>query len=381
MSQAASPVTASPVEPRVRVAEVFSGFGLGGAERSIAARQARSGGRLQTVHVNIGPTDGPMRPVIAANVPIVDLGQFDVRGLRRVMAQRQIQVVVAHTPRAVVMAVLAARTMRVRPAVVSVAHLSELSDRRWKAVLLALPMRLANRRVDRVLAVSALAASGPWCAGAPRVEVNWLGSELIGDDGELDLMKYWPSSARLRWLALTRLVPVKNLSNLLEAVADSADLLRAAGAHLAIVGDGPLDRPLRHLVEEWKISDLVGVHRAVMSPGPLLRAADAMLISSTVEGAPLAVFEALIAGMRLVSTPLGILPELDAIGFSNAQDDGLIALDGFERDDIVAGLEQLVALGPCDAREREERAERCRELHVDQTTGRFIDRLVEVAAK
>ena len=103
---------------------------------------------------------------------------------------------------------------------------------------------------------------------------------------------------RYRFLALSRLVPQKNLEVMLRAFAAGF----RPGDELTIVGDGP-DRPqLETLVHRLAIEDQVRFQGHVTDPDPYLRDADCLLLSSNYEGVPAVVLEAIAAGLQIVAT-------------------------------------------------------------------------------
>jgi glycosyltransferase involved in cell wall biosynthesis len=88
--------------------------------------------------------------------------------------------------------------------------------------------------------------------------------------------------------------------------------LRAAGRDvtLCIVGDGPGEQGLRRLANELGVEAAISWAGPRQNAGRLMRAFDVALITSTVEGMPLAALEALVVGVPLVSTPVGAMPDL-----------------------------------------------------------------------
>ena len=110
------------------------------------------------------------------------------------------------------------------------------------------------------------------------------------------------------WLAVGRLVPQKDVPNLLDAFA------KHHAAHprsrLAIVGDGALrDEMVAHAASlgVGEAVAFLGIRRDVPQ---LMAAADVFVMSSAWEGLPNVVMEAMAAGLPVVSTNVGGVAEL-----------------------------------------------------------------------
>lgn len=105
-----------------------------------------------------------------------------------------------------------------------------------------------------------------------------------------------------------RLVPIKNHALLLEAAVRVRAVLPTA--HFVIVGDGDL----RPAIEAQ--AQALGLARAVTFTGflrdlrPVYSDLDALVISSHNEGTPVSIIEALAAGVPVVSTAVGGVPDL-----------------------------------------------------------------------
>jgi glycosyltransferase involved in cell wall biosynthesis len=111
-------------------------------------------------------------------------------------------------------------------------------------------------------------------------------------------------------VTVARLVRQKALDVLLDAVA------RLDGVSLAIVGNGYLEDELRARSESLGIDDRVRFVGWKPEVGDYLNAADVFALSSTWEARALAVQEAILAGIPVVATAVGGLPELISDGHS-----------------------------------------------------------------
>jgi glycosyltransferase involved in cell wall biosynthesis len=117
-------------------------------------------------------------------------------------------------------------------------------------------------------------------------------------------------------LAVARLVPIKNLALLVEAIALVRE--RVSDVHLVIVGDGPEGAALRQL------SAARGLEQAITFAGAVpfeetpqfYRSADVFALSSTFDNSPNVVLEAMASGLPVVTTDVGGVGEFvtDGVG-------------------------------------------------------------------
>lgn len=77
-----------------------------------------------------------------------------------------------------------------------------------------------------------------------------------------------------------------------------------------VIGSGPLEGEMRELARELGIEDRVRWAGAVASAGDLLSAFDVFVMSSRTEGTPMVLLEAMQAGVPLVCTAVGGIPDV-----------------------------------------------------------------------
>lgn len=106
-------------------------------------------------------------------------------------------------------------------------------------------------------------------------------------------------------LTVARLVPIKNVRLLLDAVAIVRE--RVAAVHLVIVGDGPQAEALRHHAAALEILDAVTFAGSVphADTPAFYRAADVFALSSDFDNSPNVVLEAMACGLPVVATDVG----------------------------------------------------------------------------
>jgi glycosyltransferase involved in cell wall biosynthesis len=105
-----------------------------------------------------------------------------------------------------------------------------------------------------------------------------------------------------------RLVPAKDQHTLLSAVALAAE--RMPDIRLSVVGGGPLEKQLREHASRLGITESVTFWGEQAEVGAFLRAADAFVLSSTTEGLPISMLEAMACGLPIIGTNVGGIPEV-----------------------------------------------------------------------
>jgi len=129
----------------------------------------------------------------------------------------------------------------------------------------------------------------------------------------LDLNRYQPQAVEKQYdvLFIGRLVANKGVLLLLDAIAQVKRTY--PNISLAIRGDGPLKTVLRAKIAETNLSDNVIMLSRITDPSqmPTLYGRARMLVcASTVEGNPRVTIEAMACAVPVLSTPVGIMPNV-----------------------------------------------------------------------
>lgn len=297
----------------MRLIEVVRGLGVGGAERILWQRLQFAPTEVDFVVLDMAPDTSPLD--VASRIERVREGTEYLRAsssrdLRHLLGTYEPDIVTTRTPRdLLLLAPFPARSRQF--GWVHEAHSTVLSESAQSSAMLRIPVRLANKRPDLHVAVSAEVAAGPQCRGAQCVAVHYFGSTLATSPKTYFSENGGPTGgARVRILVLGRLSPIKRPLDIISAVSLVKNELRDAGGEVRFVGGGELLGEGRNLARRLGVEDLISFSGPVMDPSRELLEADVLLCASRGEGLPLSVFEAKLAGLRLVSTRVGGIPEV-----------------------------------------------------------------------
>jgi glycosyltransferase involved in cell wall biosynthesis len=198
-------------------------------------------------------------------------------------------------------------TLRPRPLVFTTVHsdlaldyASPLKARGYLAL-----DRLTRNAVDGFCCVSAPLARALVARGAPAARVHVVHAGIEMDD--LVSLPRPDGTAPPTIGVVARMVPVKDLGLLLDAAALVAR--EVPHARLVMVGDGPERAALERRAAEPDLSGRVSFLGHVTPARPLLAGFDVLALSSESEGLPISVLEAMAAGVPVVATAVGGLPE------------------------------------------------------------------------
>ncbi|SPA26370.1 Glycosyl transferase, group 1 [Cupriavidus taiwanensis] len=308
--------TAAPAPLRILV--ITTGLKLGGAEQQIAAL-ARAFLALGNEVAILSLTQGQEIDLPAA-IPVTELDMRKtplsmlaaLRKARLLVQQWRPDVIHAHMVHANLFARVLSRMGRTPPVICS-AHSAREGGR-----LRALAYRVTDRWCALTTHVSdagrmAMVASGAVPDGRVIVMPNGIDTGRFRPDQasrEQARRDLGLAPDDVLVLNVGRLVPEKDQAMLIEAFADvSRDMPKA---RLMIAGDGPLRDALAHQVARHGLNHAVLLAGARKDIPELLRAADVFVLSSRIEGMPLAVGEALASGLPVVATAAAGVSELAA---------------------------------------------------------------------
>jgi glycosyltransferase involved in cell wall biosynthesis len=281
---------------------VIAEMGSGGAE-AIAEALARrlvadgdqvavasAGGRRLDDLTDIGvrTIDVPMRDRTSAKTVLAARGLLPAR-------RSAPDVIHAHNVRASVAAHLGVRWPRHTPPLVTTVHGLVPEDYPAAAKLL-------RRTSDVVVAVSDAVAAQLRDAGYDgTVEVVENAANAVVPGPRADVRAELGISPKARVvLCAARLAPPKRLDLLVDAWPSLPK-----NAVLVVAGDGPLLEPLRARVSALNLGDRVRLLGERTDVGRLLGGADVFCLPSDSEGMPVAVLEAMAAGVPVVASAVG----------------------------------------------------------------------------
>ena len=178
--------------------------------------------------------------------------------------------------------------------------------------------RWSLRAAHRVITVSHAFARDLKAIGVPEQRIRVLHNSIAPnwfDSVRGQEKKFWREQLGLRddervILAVGRFSKEKALDDLVTAFAQ---LLRAQPqikARLVLVGDGPERGPVQQLSAELGAQEYILFAGQVSDPRPYYAAADVLAMPSLSEGSPLALLEAMAAGLPIVATEVGGVPEM-----------------------------------------------------------------------
>ena len=256
--------------------------------------------------------DALVAPLRAAGVE-VDVLQLPARAylrerrlIRELCARFRPDVVHTHGHRPDLLDAGIARSMGA--ATVTTVHGS--SRFRGMAQLYELVQFAMFRRFDAVVAVSRPLVRSLSRFGVPRHRIHlvpngWDGRAPGSDRHEArQALGAPPDRFLIGWVG--RLIPVKAADVFLRALAELGDVPWSA----SVVGDGGERRRLEQLAARLGLRNRVAFPGSVYDAAGVFPAFDVFVLSSRTEGTPIVLFEAMAAGVPIVATRVGGVPDV-----------------------------------------------------------------------
>lgn len=138
--------------------------------------------------------------------------------------------------------------------------------------------------------------------------LNSVQTLVIGNGVQTENTKINSSENReiKKFIIVGRLSALKDHQLLIKSFASLPD----KSIELWIVGEGELRNMLENLVQEYRLASRVKFWGLQQDVRHFLRQSDCFIISSKWEGLPMALLEAAMVGLPVISTPVGAVPEL-----------------------------------------------------------------------
>jgi glycosyltransferase involved in cell wall biosynthesis len=305
----------TPAPKPSRVLQILPSFGVGGAEQMAGYLMTNLAESLEVIGVTLYPeTNSPIEQRLKQkNIPLWHLGKrpgFDPRMYSRLdHVLLTVQPHVVHTHLSVLRYVLPVVVRRRVPVVVHTLH--NMAEHETDAFGRIVQWFAFRRNVLPVAISQEVAGSfrrfyglrcraivpngipvGSYCR-RPDDRVRWRNKERFDHDAVL-------------FTCVGRLAPQKNPFLLVRAFA----ALNDPRAHLVLVGDGTLQSSLSDYVRHQGLEGRIHLLGKRDDVAECLAASDVFILASNWEGNPLAVMEAMAAGLPVISTAVGGVPEL-----------------------------------------------------------------------
>ena len=326
--------------PSIKIMEVVSGLGLGGAEKAFLNRLNYQPETVETIIVNSRPKLRDLKLPMSSEYK--ELSLFSLTGiyaLRQTVRTFRPDVIVIRSPLDLILCCVALFFLRKQWKIAFEAHLTVLSPNKTVSIFIKPFFKWAMRRVDLTLAVSHSVAQADQCLYSKVIEVIILGADITPRLDEVIESRSW-----VNFIFIGRLMPIKNPILLLDALLLLKDEFRASRSTVKILGKGALFEVIYKSIVENELSDFVDLMGAVEDVSPFLQKSDYLISTSWVEGQPIAFFEAKLCGVKIIATPS--TPFFEVFGTEDTM------LRTFELGDLADAISSAIKNGPISMNER-----------------------------
>lgn len=304
-----------PISP-ISVLHLVAPGAVGGLEsvvRALASGHMRRGHTARVAAVLDSDRPHPWVDALRSDgvevIPLVFPGRRYLRERAAVAAVcRELQPAVVHSHgyRADVVGAAGARSAGVP--IVSTVH--GFTGGGWKNRMYERVQCRALRGFDAVVSVSMPLGEQLSIAGIPRDRLHIVANAYGGrtafaaPDEARQAMGVPPGIRHVGWVG--RLGREKGA----DVLIDSLRRLAERDLVVSIVGDGRERRALERLVAAHGLEDIVRFHGTLPDAARLVRAFDVVVLSSRTEGTPIVLLEALAAGVPVIASRVGGIPDV-----------------------------------------------------------------------
>ncbi len=304
-------IPGQPANDIRRIAFFVQDLRGGGAERSVVRLVNGVAKRGYPTDLIVMKAEGPFLAEVDPAVRVVTLDVARtakaVPALRRYIEESRPVALFSAMTHTNVVSVIAARLARFRTRLILVEHNQFAANRRRKRGMVRLAyglVPLVYRFADRIAGVSSgVRDSIAEAARLPVSRVDVLYNPIVTPElaqrGEETVEHPWLGANAPVLLAVGRLMPQKNFSLLIEALALIRD---RTPARLIILGEGEERAALEQQVRALGLEDRVDLPGFRPNPFAFMRRCQLYVMSSDWEGLPTVLIEALALGMPVVST-------------------------------------------------------------------------------
>ncbi len=354
---------------KIRILDVVSGFGLGGAEKALLSRVKYMPAEFDQNILNVRPEiDALELSSVIIEHKIIRRGLFRFIEIVQFLKCNKSDLVIVRTPLdAVRFGLIRIFMPRILPKLLFEAHSNFVSKKKIINFLLSALLRMVSWRFDLVIAVSENVRRGPLCRDQKNVEVVYLGADL--DLSSLQLREIQTPQL----LFIGRLVEVKKPLWLLERLRGIRSRVGLPSSALTIVGSGPLEDEVGSFINTHNLETVVERVGLQLDVTPYLLSATHLVSSSTNEGLPLTFFEAKLAGLSILATPSG--------GGSEIFDSNDRELTSFETEEFESALIKIFQTTPTTLEVRRGIQIRSSWMTTEQCAKRYYVLLKDLIAK
>lgn len=289
----------------LKIVEVVSGLGMGGAEKALISRLNRRPRAIETLVLNIRPQ------IDSLHIPTsIDIHQCEGNFTRNILfANRTIRsfnpdIVIVRTPADVIRLAVLKIVFRFRFKLIFEAHANFVTKKRFLGGIFRLLLIGASSQLFGIIAVSESVKNGPLCRKSVPIQVCYLGADIEVNFSDFKDLK------KPRLLFIGRMVAVKRPLWLIERISSLKNQVALEKNCLTVVGDGPLLEDARKLVTNLGLEHYVNLVGQKSDVLPYLLEHSHLVSCSKSEGLPITFYEAKLIGLRIISTPSGGGPEI-----------------------------------------------------------------------